>query len=257
MDIYENFVIGNFLYGLGVEMAHRHIGRPMPPTLTSLFQQTRDDEHYGDIIIKNPGIFRVLEFKREANRSYKEKAKLQMLEWGLQSSIFTPFQAEQLKAVSRKVHLYVEIPKGKSLVGNVRVTSYLDFEQPSERMDLAEFVRAVAAEASGTSKTEEDMEQIEWYLTFLCACRGSDSAALLILVTADGQLHYDPVSDIRDVLRPKRDILDRQMQHYQELVLEREAQGERLYERLLRNTVEPTHEREREHIHERHRVRHM
>ncbi|MFL6465749.1 MAG: hypothetical protein ACJ73N_15230, partial [Bryobacteraceae bacterium] len=76
-----------------------------------------------------------------------------MLETGLQSPIFTSLEAEQLKAISRKIHLYVEIPKGKDLVGNVRVVPYLDFRQPSGRMDLAEFVRDIADEASGTPKT--------------------------------------------------------------------------------------------------------
>lgn len=31
MDIYENIVIGNLLYGLGLQIGTRHAGRPIPP----------------------------------------------------------------------------------------------------------------------------------------------------------------------------------------------------------------------------------
>jgi hypothetical protein len=137
------------------------------------------DQSYGDVIVKNPGIFRLLEFKREASRSKKEAAKLVNLEVGLGSSAFSSSETEQLKTISRKVHWYVEIPSQQSLLGNVRVVPYLDFKQSSGHIDLATFVKDIANEASSISKTEEDMRQSEWYLSVLCECVGSTSAALL------------------------------------------------------------------------------
>jgi hypothetical protein len=214
MDIYENFVIGDFLFGLGVEMAFSYRNQPMHRTLVNLFQQTPLDKTFADVIVKNPGIFRIFEFKREANRSEKETAKLWMLKKGFRS--FKHSESDELKCISRKVHWYVEIPRGST--ANVGVVPYLDLRTRRRRLDLAELVKCIAEEASTTSLTEEDMRGYEWYLKVLTTCRGRESVAnrrspssgaLLILISG-GHVQYEAVNDIRDVLLPKNDILREQ-----------------------------------------------
>jgi len=101
MDIYENLVIGNFLFGLGAEMSRRHLGRAMPDTFIGNLQQAPLDESYADVMVRNPGIFRLIEFKREARRKdKKEVAKRLLLETGMRSSTSTPDHFDRLAKTS-------------------------------------------------------------------------------------------------------------------------------------------------------------
>lgn len=79
LDVYENVVIGQFLFGLGVKMGSRN----SDATSVSLFQQTPSDASVGDVLVKNPGVVRVIEFKRQradATSKKKETAKLAALQ---------------------------------------------------------------------------------------------------------------------------------------------------------------------------------
>lgn len=211
MDIYENLVIGTFLYGFGAAMALRNLSHGTPETFVGNFQQMPMDECYADLMVRNPGIFRLIEFKRETARLDKETAKLRMLENGLASKIFEPSDVEQLRAISRTIHWYVESPREKALVHTVRVVPYLDFPhvKQANRVLLADFVEDLAEEASAGTKTEDEMCQYEWYLSLLCTCRGSDSSALVILITGDGRILIEPMPDVRDLIRPKWERIHR------------------------------------------------
>lgn len=208
MDIYENFVIGSFLYGLGAAMAHRNLGREVPGTLIGLAQQGPLDKLYGDLILQNPAIFRVFEFKRESNREKKEAAKLRILKMGM--STFSPEEQQRLKGISREIHWYVEIPKDKMLADQVRVVPYLDFETSSERIALRSFVTQTAESASREPRSQEQMREQDWYMTTLCACRGSDSAALIVLISPEG-VNFEVLTDIHDWVRPSRRVIARRL----------------------------------------------
>lgn len=240
MDIYENFVIGDFLFGLGVEMAFHYRDRPMPRTLVNLFQQTPLDQTFADVIVKNPGILLILEFKRETNRSEKENAKLWMLKKGLRSKSFTPSEAKELKRISRKIHWFVEIPKGFSTT-SVSAVPYLDLRTRSSRIELADFVRRTAEEASASSLTDEDMRRYEWYLRVLATCRGSESptsntsqssGALLILIS-NGRVHYEAVNDIREVLIRKEAIITELVAQREMYAIREELRMEKIYEQTI------------------------
>lgn len=250
MDIYENFVIGDFLFGLGVEMAFCYRDQSMPRTLVNLFQQTPLDQTFADVIVKNPGILLILEFKREANRSEKENAKLWMLKKGLRSKFFTPSQAKELKDISRKIHWFVEIPKGST--STVSVVPYLDLRTHSSRLDLADFVRSTAEEASASTLTEEDMRRYEWYLEVLTTCRGSESptsdmsqssGALLVLIS-NGRVHYEAVNDIREVLLPKDTIIRELAAQKERYAMREELRMEEVYEHTVgeRHELSPSRE---------------
>src|SRR5437879_6471440 len=109
MDIYENIVIGNFLFGLGTAMGLRHgVDRQIggiDSHFVSLFQQTPLDKSFGDVLLgsKNSRIIRLIEFKRAANDSCKEQSKLT----ALLRALTTPSN-NRLQLISRKIHWYVE-----------------------------------------------------------------------------------------------------------------------------------------------------
>ena len=54
MKLYENIVIGNFLYGLGFAIAKRTASCDFP-SIVNLLQQTPDDAVLGDLLFKAPG----------------------------------------------------------------------------------------------------------------------------------------------------------------------------------------------------------
>ena len=73
MPIYENTVIGNFLFGLGLKLG----GEGSNPGLgVHLTQQTPLDIVLGDILLTGPRSVALLEFKRARAKRKKEKAKL-------------------------------------------------------------------------------------------------------------------------------------------------------------------------------------
>src|SRR5437588_9875109 len=102
MDIYENIVIGTFLYNLGLEIGLRGRSALDLSTAPIQLQQTPLDPSFGDVLIANPRVVRLIEFKRAAARVKKEKAKLRVLRRILKS---LPAEFEEL---SRQVHWYVE-----------------------------------------------------------------------------------------------------------------------------------------------------
>lgn len=63
LTLYENIVIGNYLFDLGVRMAKL---RPTLPLVSvNLLQQTPADRLLGDVLLANAGVCRLIEFKRE------------------------------------------------------------------------------------------------------------------------------------------------------------------------------------------------
>jgi hypothetical protein len=214
MDIYENIVIGNFLFGFGAELARRTVDGSFPPTVVGNFQQIPAlDKAFGDVMIENPGTFKLLEFKRKANfrGKMKELGKLRNIENGLNWPQWTPSEASRLTDVSREIHWFVESPAEAQLVNMVRVTPYLDLEKSEDHnwIGLADLIRQIVGESHGQKRTKKKMEYYKQYLTLLCACRGSKSSALVIFISDAGKLICEPLEDIWDMLRPIDDVNSR------------------------------------------------
>ncbi len=68
MKLYENVVIGNFLYGLGVSVGAQLRGHILPASV-NLLQQTPEDKALADVLLSFPGTLRLIEFKSADNRS--------------------------------------------------------------------------------------------------------------------------------------------------------------------------------------------
>jgi hypothetical protein len=191
---YENIVIGNFLYGLGLAIGTRS-GASAPKGCINLMQQTPLDQKLGDVMLQFPGMLRLLEFKRSGNASDKENYKLKMLRVVI---------AKHLVPVSRAIHWYVESMPSPA-AGNVpiRLCCYLELDTSPTLKTLADFSNEFAQQALDPPKNEPTPELISEYLRCLgdLAKEGTASGGgMLVKISPDGQLSYVVLSDIRQLI---------------------------------------------------------
>jgi hypothetical protein len=207
MKIYENIVIGNFLYGLGLSMRAR--SDTPPPLNSSLFQQTGLDRRFADVLLSNASTCRLIEFKRTANKSQKEEEKLRRLSDGL--AISNP----AYKSISREIHWYVEIDDTPAEL-DVRVIPYLDFLEAGKYSNLSDFIEACAGQACGSALDDYQVRMYRNYLYYLDKLAGSDASAsgsgsgvLVMAITADDQLKWMAVENIKHIFMTREEFTER------------------------------------------------
>lgn len=230
MKLYENVVIGNFLYALGFAIGRKtRAGGLMP--IVNLLQQTPDDKRLADVFAYYPGAMRVIEFKQAENSDDKEKEKLRILQRAVK-------YAAHIEQISLAVHWFVEtsVP-GKELVS--RVVPYLHaYSDVPAVMDFTTFIDQTAdALLNGDEGCSESMHM--GYLDVLALCnadtlrkagrkpRKTDgrpaSSSLILKLSREGELAYVHVASYDD-LRLRRDEL---FQRYQmEFLTERQEKPE-------------------------------
>lgn len=201
---YENIVIGNFLYGVGLAIGLRSRGN-VPPASTNLLQQTPLDESLADVLFDTSGIVRLLEFKRSKNRDTKEVSKHAAITVALSPHA-------NLQKISRKVHWYVEsMPWSEDQAAPVKVCPYLEMNSASRRLTtLDAFVNEIADSALAPSAEEPPREAIQEYLDCISELAGTGSASgagFIIHVTKNGKVSYAGLADIRDLRRMHRDLI--------------------------------------------------
>ncbi|MFP3708529.1 hypothetical protein SB783_31405 [Paraburkholderia sp. SIMBA_009] len=226
MKIYENVVIGNFLYALGFAIRARQSTQSMP-SVVNLLQQTPSDTLLGDLLLQFPGVIRLLEFKVEDNRAKKERAR----HTELMSAVAA---LPTLEAVSRRVHWYVEASTWNEQGLAVRAVPYLDaYPRSKPRGQLESFIEALADEVvRGRSKlgeSDEDMEYIRW-VRRLQGEGEVGTGGLLLVANADGSLHYAQLLDLLELRIEHRLWVDLHAQRLErELTYQRQlAQGRKL-----------------------------
>ena len=202
MPIYENLVIGNFLFALGLKigarrddgLAREHLA---PNLAVNLLQQTPLDIVLGDVLLEGPSVVALLEFKRAADRRKKERGKLVQIEALLERPKF-----QVLRTTSAQIHFYVET--GDILEGGFsRVLPYLDLLTDDPGICLEQLIDDLVSRArSAPELTEKRREQCQRYLELVCLCQGRSyrpSPGLLVGVRGDGRIAFAPVDDIRDL----------------------------------------------------------
>lgn len=213
MKLYENVVIGNFLYALGFAIGRKtQAGGLMP--IVNLLQQTPDDKRLADIFAYYPGAMRIIEFKRSENSDDKEEEKLRILKRAVK-------HAEYVEKISLVLHWFVEtsVP-GEKLVS--RVVPYLHaYSDMPTLMDFTAFVDQTAdALLKGDAWCSEGMQM--GYLDVLAMCNSDmlervgrksritdgrpQSSSLILKLSEDGQLAYAQVTSYEE-LRLRRDEL--------------------------------------------------
>ena len=228
MDIYENIVVGNFLFGLGVKLGIQHQSSPVKPISINLLQQQPLDRPLGDVVIANARILRLVEFKREGNKDKKEKLK-----WKLLSDALETEDIIDLTSISRKIHWYVNSDYRAKTIGNdsnIKICPYLDFYNSNIFINLTEFINKTAEEAYTETMSDEEMKWCKIYLEIVASIFGSasgKSGCLLLTVSGSGQLTYAAVDDIGDFIETRQAVLDRHLEQQIQLAREQELQYER------------------------------
>ena len=216
MPIYENLVIGNFLYALGLKVGARRRDGLAPDLAVNLLQQTPLDIVLGDVLLTGPRTVALLEFKRAAGRHSKERKKLMKIERQLEHPEF-----QALRNISRQIHFYVEtediLKKNFS-----RVLPYLDLMTDQRRSCLEQLVGDLAYRARSAHELPETYKRdCQRYLELVCLSQGRSypaSPGLLVGVGEDGQIAFAPVDDILDLQTTIAAIQTQQIIREQEII---------------------------------------
>ena len=218
-------------------MGLRHHEAQASLTSVNLLQQTPLDKVLGDVLVSNPRVLRLIEFKRLANDSDKEETKLESLASALS-------RREHLKQVSRKIHWYAESEMRESLF-RTRVIPYLDHREAEldaagRTLDLAAFIDTIADDALHSPAVSSEEEGIyKEYLYVVCHCQGgvsTSSGGLLLQVTADNKLHYVAISDLRHLLLKYESVIQLKEQ-VREIKIHKQLERDEPQEVSVRETL--------------------
>lgn len=202
MDIYENVVIGSFLYALGLEVGAVS-GQPTSMSV-NLLQQMPLDAPLADVALANMAFFRLIEFKRTVNKSLKEPAKRSALIAALNRP-----ESHCHLAVSREIHWYVETGvRGEWAAAAV---PYIDFGNSVGHLDFLGFVQATARAATGESLQMDEITACKAYLRFVAALTeghdDDDTGCILITGGGGNPVSYVPLRSLRDLLLTPGELL--------------------------------------------------
>lgn len=218
MDIYENVVIGGFIYALGFRAGQKAFS--MPANI-NLLQQTPMDKSLADVLIGMPDVYYLLEFKRHANKGTKEVKKLKFLQRYLEQD------NSRYLEVSRGTHLYIESElSGEDL--ETRCSSYLDFQSELKPVRLERIVEVLL---EGTLIRDRGITGDECchYLDLVQQAykavdgvegvSGNSGGFIIVGGTTTGTLKFVTLPDIRQFTMTREKL--EQLQHEQLLQRER------------------------------------
>ena len=228
MDIYENIIVGNFLFGLGVKLGMQHHALPVEPVSVNLLQQQKLDERLGDVVIANSHLVRLIEFKRSINKDGKEERK-----WKKLSTALEVKNIAGLREISRKIHWYIDsdFRQKKIISGNfgIKVCPYLDFTNPSSQISLTDFIDVTAESANIDKPSSQEILLCRMYIEMIAGVFGDSSGVsgcLLLTIDGSGQMSYIAVDDIGDLIKTPQLVLEQHLKRELELVRVREQRLE-------------------------------
>ncbi|ELW2863463.1 hypothetical protein QMI71_001703 [Salmonella enterica] len=217
MKLYENVVIGNFLYGLGFSIGKR-LKSGYFPGAVSLLQQTPEDKALGDVLLDFPGTLRLIEFKAQGNRSKKELTRYRKLLPTIQDQ-------QEMLSISRRVHWYVETAPSPLTGVEAFFSPYLDAfgkeKAAKQPFSLERFIESVADDAISSRNNERDVQEKD-YLKLVRWCQGvgeTGAGALIVVVGSGGGMEFVALEDLM--------ALNMSYQQWMEYRQERELKMER------------------------------
>ncbi len=226
MKIYENVIIGNFLYTLGMEIGLKRVYNK--PAMINLLQQTPCDKYLGDMLLEYPGVVRLIEFKNKASSLKKEKDKLNKVNISLQNK---PDMIE----VSRQIHWYVET-EPEEITCNNRIVPYLDAFEPSVCGfgELEKFIESMVQEVISPSHLM-DVNLVDTYLDILRSSSGGGtgySTGGLIINVTDKGIKYVQIADFSQLrLQHKKYVQEIEQMNESVMKLENELVQKRTISR--------------------------
>lgn len=204
---YENIIIGNFLYGLGLVMGRR----PKPVEgCVNLIQQTPLDKVLGDVMIQFPGAWRLIEFKRVGANLAKENVKLETYRGAT--------KRKGLRDASLRTHWYVEsgphMLRGASAneAHRMLVRPYLELHDEGG-VTLEVFAQQIVEEAYGKHVSQADLDLYLRVIKLFGCLKGCNTSGLLVGVNSAGGLVYLPLENIADLRNTARVLLHRMRAH--------------------------------------------
>lgn len=202
MKLYENVVIGNFLYGLGFSIGSA-TSKKKQLSVINLLQQTPADKELGDMLLEFPGVIRLIEFKNRASSLKKEKERCDQITTAIGES-------EELQTLSREIHWYVETKPFEELCLN-NIKPYLDAFDDIESVHTIESFIADITDSVVSQESVFDPEKLENYLALIAMCQGSGNVGtggLIVSVGEDG-LRYLQFTDVMQLrLQHKEYVLE-------------------------------------------------
>ncbi len=207
LKLYENVVVGNFLYGLGFAIRAKSSKDTIFPSIVSLLQQTPMDKPLGDVMLEfTEGIVRLIEFKNRRSDHEKERKKQEILTEDLQRMIIDEAlkgMGEHYTNISKSIHWFIETdPKENNFVS--RITPYLeayprgDTRHVFKEYAFEEFVDLTADHAVNKKDSflEEDLTAYLSHIANLQIGKNKDgskknipeSSGLLLMISPSGKL---------------------------------------------------------------------
>ncbi|MEZ8342456.1 hypothetical protein AB6D05_10150 [Vibrio cyclitrophicus] len=189
MKLYENVVIGNFLYGLGHAIGNATLQKRQLSVI-NLLQQTPADKELGDMLLEFPGVVRLIEFKNKASSLTKEKDRCKQLTIQIGDN-------EELQRISREVHWYVETEPFKETCLN-NINPYLDaFSGKESSHTIESFIESISLSVIDSQSTIPS-SKLEAYLAMVSTCQGDGNIGTGGLVVSVGKegIRYLQFSDI-------------------------------------------------------------
>lgn len=245
MKIYENIIIGNFLFGLGYRIGSKNTDLSFTSHI-NLLQQTPADKLLGDLMAKLGNKVYLIEFKEAKNRSNKELIRHKMLE-----DILKDEQYYDLLSISKKIHWYIETSVTQDDLNNhtlvSRIGPYVEMNSLPEHQPnvFNKFIEYIASDVSNGSDdyTPKDAER---YLNIVRKTLGNDekygSGGLLLSINPKGEIHYVVMKDIIDLSKDYKDWRNSLQQEWKEKELEIKHQHIIRYRREIERD-EPSFER--------------
>lgn len=194
--LYENILIGNFLYGLGLAMGAGGSEQRIPACI-SLLQQTPLDPLLGDALIEFPGTVRLFEFKRHGVEPVMEFEKADFLRVALEDE-------PALFELSKRIHWFVQGGDMPDLDEQVmHVYPYLDLAtgKAGGKMSLGRMVEALVQEVLQGQAEPVAPALLSSYLAFVAKFHtgAATGGGLLVHIDQTGRLRYAPLNDIREL----------------------------------------------------------
>lgn len=187
MNLYENVIIGNFLYTLGLNIGINY-------SSINLLQQTPADKALGDVLLEFPGVVRLIEFKNKKSDKEKEKIRLKLLEMALKDQV-------KMIEISKQIHWYIETEPNKHSCFN-RIVPYLDAfnNEVYGEYTLEVYIENMVKEINEPLDTSKHQD-IKDYLKLIQMTQGSSNigtGGLIINITEKG-IKYVQITDLLDL----------------------------------------------------------
>ena len=200
MKLYENVLIGNFLYGLGYS-----IGNALPNkkqlAIINLLQQTPADKELGDMLLEFPGVIRLIEFKNNENKSDKELKRCNQLKIAIGDN-------EEVRRISKEIHWYVETEPFKETCFN-NIKPYINaFDDTDSFYTIESFIAEITSSVINPQSTISS-KMLESYLALIARCQGSGevgTGGLVVSISKDG-LRYLQFADIMQLRLQHKDYV--------------------------------------------------